>query len=68
MLMQRRGDDAVAETETLDAAWLVDLGKREEGEIETAAVVEIEMVGLVDHGGVVKARAGLVCPRRGRRR
>src|SRR5271156_2998817 len=53
-------DNFAAEAADIDIAALVDFGKREEGEIEPTAVVEIELVGLVDHRLIVSARAGLI--------
>ena len=46
-------DDPVAEAADVDVAFGVDLGEREEREIETAAIVEIELRGLLDHRGEV---------------
>ena len=43
----------------VDVALAVDLGERQEGEVEPAAVVEVELVGLVGHHVVVDAGAGV---------
>ena len=39
---------------------LVDFGERKKSQIEPAAVVEIELIGLVDHRLIVAARARFV--------
>ena len=57
-------DDTVAETADIDVAQGVDLGEGEKGEIEPAAIIEIELIGLVDHcrvagrGASVDAHSG----------
>ena len=56
--------DLVAEAADIDVAGLVDLGKREKRQIEPAAVVEIELIGLVDHRLIVAPGARLVAGRR----
>ena len=52
-------DDLVAEPADVDVARRIDLGEGQEGEIEPAAVIEVELVGLVDHGVVVLRGAGV---------
>jgi hypothetical protein len=57
-------DDLAVEAADVDVAACVDLREGQEGEVETAAVVEIELVGLVDHRPEIPRRAGLVAGRR----
>src|SRR3954471_23497278 len=52
-------DDRVAEAADIHVAFPVHLSEREKGNVETAAVVEVELIGLVDHRVVVLSRAGI---------
>ena len=52
-------DDLVGEAADVDVAVAVDLGEGQEREVEPAAVVEVELVGLVDHRVVVLRGAGI---------
>src|SRR5689334_18269740 len=58
-------DDAVPEAADVDIAVGIDLGKGEEGDIEPAPVVEVELVRLVDHRAEVGGRPGFDATRRG---
>ena len=55
-----RAADAALEGVDVDVALGVDLGERQAGDVEPAAVVEVEHVRLVDHRLVVEAGAALV--------
>ena len=55
-----RPADPALERVDVDVALRVDLGEREAGDVEPAAVVEVEHVRLVDHRLVVEAGAALV--------
>src|SRR5205085_3635700 len=59
-----RAYDLVAKTADIDVASLVDFGKRKKGKIEPATVIEIKLIGLVDHRLIVTSRARLVAGRR----
>ena len=63
-----RADDLVAEAADIDVARLVDLGEGQKGEIEAAAVVEIELVGLIDHRLIVARQRPARCRLPARRR
>ena len=52
-------DDLVGEAADVDAPRRIDLDEGQEGEVEPAAVVEVELVGLVDHRVVVLRGAGV---------
>ncbi len=52
-------DDRVGEAADVDVARRVDLGEGQEGHVETTAIVEVELVGLVDHGVEVLGTAGV---------
>ena len=58
-------NDAITKTADVDVAVLVDLGKREERQIQSAPVIEVELIGLIDHGHVIGRRARLNAHRRG---
>ena len=55
-----RPADAALEGVDVDVALGVDLGERQAGDVEPAAVVEVEHVRLVDHRLVVEPGAALV--------
>jgi hypothetical protein len=57
-------DDAVAEPAHIGVALLVRPGERQERQFDAATVVEVELVGLIDHGRVVACRPRLVAGRR----
>ena len=52
-------DDATTKTTDVDAALGIDLGEGEEGQIEAATIVEVELVGLIDDGVVVHGGSGI---------
>src|SRR3954447_8734014 len=51
--------DLISEPRDVNAAPGVYFRRREKGDVEPAAVVEIELIGLIDHREVVSRRAGL---------
>ncbi len=59
MFTNPRYDDRVAEAADVDVAAGIHFREGEEGDIESATIVEIELVGLVDHGVVVLRAAGI---------
>ncbi len=52
-------DDLVAKAAHIHVALGIDLREGQEGEIEPAAIVEIELRRLLDHGGEILAAAGI---------
>jgi hypothetical protein len=50
-------DDLAVKPANVDVAFVIHLHERQEGKIETAAIVEIELVGLIDNRIVVLRRS-----------
>src|SRR5450759_2337917 len=58
-------DDPVAEAAYVDIALRVDLGERKEGQIQSSAIVEIELCRLIDHRRKILRSAGIAAGDRG---
>src|SRR6185437_5482099 len=58
-------DDPVAEAAHVDVALCIDLGERQEREVEPAAIVEIELRRLLDHRREILPAAGIAPGDRG---
>src|SRR5262249_58863703 len=52
-------DDLAAEAADIDVAPRIDFSEGQKGNVQPAAIVEIELVGLIDDGVVVLGRAGI---------
>ncbi len=53
-------DDPVAEAADIDVAFLIDLGEGQKRELKPAAIIEVELIGLVDNRLIIAARADFV--------